>query len=138
MMQKTENRQKKRPQATSVNALLGAEKPRKKGDILALLERTRHYNPYKEQGADHNGAPDGRYLMTIDAVTPIFSLEATPEEFARRVRAAREERGWSRTDLARAMGLRSPGTVEAVEKMKGSPSLKTMRAIVQALELESI
>jgi DNA-binding XRE family transcriptional regulator len=74
-------------------------------------------------------------------IQPIFTLEATPEEIGARLRAARESKGLTQTELAQAMGLKTYRTVQELEKGgrdNGGVSLTSVRSAMEALQITEI
>ena len=55
-------------------------------------------------------------------------------EMIRTIIAKRTSRGWSQTELARAVGTRQP-VISRLERGEGNPSLHTLQRIAKALDL---
>jgi len=81
--------------------------------------------------------PDGE-LDKAENIKPIFSINATGEEIGARVQLARRAKGWTQLQLAQAMGLNSKGSVQALETAKSSPSIDTVRAAMEALDITEL
>lgn len=82
--------------------------------------------------------PAAEVLLDEENIGPIFSVHATSERFAKRVREKRESLGWSRLKLAQKMGLKTDRTIEAIELQKRNPSLDTAISVLKALEINEI
>jgi len=63
-----------------------------------------------------------------------LSISATQINVGQRVRALREERGWSIRELAEASGL-AMNTLSLIENARTSPSVSTLQQIAHALEV---
>ena len=55
-------------------------------------------------------------------------------EMIRTIIAERTRRGWSQTELAKAVGTRQP-VISRLERGEGNPSLHTIQRIAKALDL---
>ena len=55
-------------------------------------------------------------------------------EMIRTIIAERTKRGWSQTELAKAVGTRQP-VISRLERGEGNPSLHTLQRIAKALDL---
>ena len=77
-------------------------------------------------------------LEKPDRLSPVFSINATAEEIAHRIKAQREARGWSQVELARRMGRKSGRAVENLEDPAQSPSLASIHAAMEALEITEL
>ncbi len=71
-------------------------------------------------------------------VSAVFYLQASPEEIASRIRTAREAKGWSQLDLAKAMGKQSRRTVQNLEAAHDGVTVATVRSAMQALDLTEL
>lgn len=95
--------------------------------------------------AQHSKIKDSRVaaqapknLNNDETVRPIFSIEATPKEIGGRIREARKAKGWTQLELANAMGLKSPKTVENIETAASSPNVSSLILAMQALDIQEI
>ncbi|GIT93363.1 hypothetical protein JANAI62_37750 [Jannaschia pagri] len=71
-------------------------------------------------------------------ITPVFSLEASPQVLAERLREARKAKGWSQTELANAMGLKSKRAVQNLENARDGVTLSSIRSAMEALEIKEL